>query len=64
MGSFSTRRAQRDRVLLGFTSKTFGNYAGEHVDYKRAKGKRTVDEDRVLLERGLIPFFGPGTVLL
>jgi hypothetical protein len=60
MGCFS---AQRDRLLLGFTPKTFENHAGEHVDYKRAIGKRTVDEDRALLERGLIPFFGPGTFL-
>jgi hypothetical protein len=33
------------------------------VDFRRAKGERTVDEDRALLERGLIPFFGPGTFL-
>jgi integrase len=58
------QREKRDRLVLGgVTPKTLGAVAAEYLAYKASKGKRTVDEDRALLEHQLMPFFGPNTLV-
>ena len=54
------QREKRDRLVFGsVTPKTLTAVAAEYLAYKASKGKRTVEEQRALLEHQLIPFFGP-----
>jgi len=41
--------------------KTFGEATYEYLAYKEVKGKKTVSDDRAILEHHLVPFFGSTT---
>src|SRR5258705_10735815 len=51
----------RDGKIYGVVAKAFGQVAGDYVAYKKAKGKRSVEEDEEILKRRLLPFFGAAT---
>jgi integrase len=58
------KREPREARIYGITPRTFADVVAEYSAYKASKGKKTVHENRALLEKQLIPFFGGNTEVL
>src|SRR5882724_9852780 len=58
--ALAERVLERDAPLPPPTPKTFAEVVTEYLDFKRAKGKRSVDGDVVALKR-FAAFFGEAT---
>ena len=54
----------REGRIYGVVTRKFGQVVEEYLAYKRAKGKRSVEEDDEILNRKLVPFFGADTKMV